>query len=130
MGREIIDILLERAARALGKQKEAFYPGHYYSTIPSKMQIQSHRDPEFTSDLKIPGIHIDFNEQIALFGKLAEFYDEQPFPEEMRSETRYYFNNGWFGHGDALILYSMIRHLRPRKIIEIGSGFSSCVMLV
>jgi len=34
-----------------------------------------------------------------------------------------------FNHSDALILYSMLRHLRPQKIIEVGSGFSSALML-
>lgn len=34
-----------------------------------------------------------------------------------------------FGHADSFWLYAMIRHLQPRKVIEIGSGFSSAVML-
>jgi hypothetical protein len=42
---------------------------------------------------------------------------------------RYYFNNGSYEYTDAIILYSFIRHFKPKKIIEIGSGFSSAVML-
>src|SRR5262249_30901378 len=42
---------------------------------------------------------------------------------------RYYFRNEWFGYADALVLYGMIRYLRPRRVIEVGSGFSSAVML-
>ncbi|MBM4145209.1 MAG: class I SAM-dependent methyltransferase, partial [Nitrospira sp.] len=32
-------------------------------------------------------------------------------------------------YSDAIILYCMIRHTQPKKIIEVGSGYSSCVML-
>lgn len=37
--------------------------------------------------------------------------------------------NGYFGYGDALALHCMLRHLRPKRVIEIGSGWSSCVVL-
>ncbi len=42
---------------------------------------------------------------------------------------RYFFDNPWYGRADALFLYAMIRRFRPQRIIEIGSGFSSAVML-
>ena len=32
-------------------------------------------------------------------------------------------------YSDAIMLYCMIRLLKPRRIIEVGSGFSSCVTL-
>ena len=34
-----------------------------------------------------------------------------------------------YSYSDAIVLYSMMRHLRPQRIIEVGSGFSSAVML-
>jgi predicted O-methyltransferase YrrM len=37
--------------------------------------------------------------------------------------------NPWFGHGDAISLYAMLRHLRPKRVIEVGSGFTSALML-
>ena len=37
--------------------------------------------------------------------------------------------NSYFGHGDAVVLFSMLRHLRPKRILEVGSGFSSALML-
>lgn len=42
---------------------------------------------------------------------------------------RYKSNNGWFDDGDAGLLHSMILEYKPKRIIEIGSGFSTCVML-
>ena len=42
---------------------------------------------------------------------------------------RYFFENPTYSYSDAICLYGMIRHVRPRRIIEVGSGYSSCVML-
>jgi hypothetical protein len=36
---------------------------------------------------------------------------------------------GSYPLGDAMTLHCMLRHLRPRRIIEIGCGFSSAVIL-
>ena len=44
------------------------------------------------------------------------------------SEEEFYLQNGWFGPVDAEILYSLIRTVRPRHIIEVGSGFSTRLM--
>jgi hypothetical protein len=42
---------------------------------------------------------------------------------------RYFFENPYYGYFDAIFLHCMIRHARPRRIIEVGSGYSSCVTL-
>lgn len=34
-----------------------------------------------------------------------------------------------YSYSDAIRLYGMIRHLKPRAILEAGAGYSSCVML-
>lgn len=42
---------------------------------------------------------------------------------------RYYQNNVWFLKDSADALYYMMRILEPQNIIEVGSGFSTAVML-
>jgi hypothetical protein len=37
----------------------------------------------------------------------------------------YYADNIMFNEADAPALWSMVRHVRPRRIIEVGSGFST-----
>jgi hypothetical protein len=39
----------------------------------------------------------------------------------------FHYANGYCGPGDAEALYSMIRHFRPSKIVEVGSGQSTIV---
>ncbi|CAH2790534.1 MAG: hypothetical protein CPDRYMAC_2696 [uncultured Paraburkholderia sp.] len=75
---------------------------------------------------------IDFNEekQLALVEEFAEkYYGDMPFGQHKQEGLRFYFENVMFSCGDATSLYCMIRHLRPRRIVEIGSGFSSAVSL-
>ncbi|HEX4129842.1 MAG TPA: class I SAM-dependent methyltransferase [Pirellulales bacterium] len=41
------------------------------------------------------------------------------------NQAGYYVRNDWFASVDAEVYYSILRHSRPRQIIEVGSGFSS-----
>jgi len=51
-------------------------------------------------------------------------YEALPY-ESDESSVRFFLNNGMFESVDAEILYCVIRHFRPRTIIEVGSGYSS-----
>ncbi|HWB00460.1 MAG TPA: class I SAM-dependent methyltransferase [Pirellulales bacterium] len=47
-------------------------------------------------------------------------------PERLpEGQVGYFLRNPWFGPVDAEVLYSMLRHHRPKRVIEVGSGFSS-----
>jgi len=52
-----------------------------------------------------------------------------PFPRQRSAGYRYYWDNGYYRLSDAFTLSGIIRKEKPRKIIEVGSGFSSAVML-
>jgi hypothetical protein len=52
-----------------------------------------------------------------------------PFEDHPTNGLRYGFVNPAFAIGDGTFLHLMVRHIRPRQIIEIGSGFSSACML-
>lgn len=104
--------------------------GHYYSPVPSMREL--HRDASRIFDRSrrpLQGIDLNEDEQLALLREFARFYAEQPFSELPQADRRYFFDNHWYGKADALFLYSIIRQFRPRQIVEIGSGFSSAVML-
>jgi predicted O-methyltransferase YrrM len=68
-----------------------------------------------------------------LLSSLEEYADESDKfpvdrPPDWNKQPSYYHNNGSFASGDAEVLYAMIRHLKPRRIVEVGSGFSTLVM--
>jgi hypothetical protein len=102
-------------------------PNHYFQPIPDTRRLS----PELwrrTSEL----VGVDMNEsaQLALVADLAERYGrEWTFPSARTSiPWQYHFNNVAFEAVDAEMLYALVRASRPRKVLEIGSGYSSCVM--
>lgn len=120
--------LIKNLSKRVRKQG-AFPAGHYYSPIPSRADVLSYvksRTPP-TSDL--PGINLNTNNQREVLDEYIKFYQDLPFPEKQTTGHRYYYENGWFGYSDAIFLYSFLRKHAPKRIIEIGSGFSSAVML-
>ena len=104
--------------------------GHYYSPVPSLKELEEDAARIFDdSQRTLPGIDLDAESQLALLDRFGQYYPDQPFRETPQPDTRYYFDNYWYSRSDALILYSFIRHFRPQRIVEVGSGFSSAVML-
>lgn len=50
----------------------------------------------------------------------------EAFPRDRAERPyEYYVNNGAFESVDGEVLYCMIRHFRPKTIIEIGAGYST-----
>jgi predicted O-methyltransferase YrrM len=80
-------------------------------------------------EMDVPGIDLNQKGQFRLLKDYVEFYKDLPFPEEQGSECRYYYGNNWYSYSDAIFLYSFLRRHQPKRIIEVGSGFSSAVML-
>jgi predicted O-methyltransferase YrrM len=100
--------------------------GHFYSPIPAAADLVRY------IDLALPEIDEETaNEkrQLELAETFKAFYKELPFSADASSDNRYYLNNGAFNYFDGIILYSFIRLLKPRKIVEVGSGFSSAAMI-
>lgn len=105
-------------------------PGDFYSPIPDRAEVARHRATLFDRGVtSVPGIDVRADEQVALLETFGRYHDDIPFKDEPTASLRYYFANPFFSYGDAVILYSMLRHRRPHRIVEVGSGFSSAVML-
>ena len=105
-------------------------PGHFYSPIPDIDVVDRYKATMLNLDTTtVPGIDLQVPRQLALLESFAAYRDDLPFRDEPTPGLRYYFGNPYFSYGDAIILYSMLRHRHPRRIVEVGSGFSSAVML-
>lgn len=113
------------------KQNSCFPAGHYYSTLVAVDDIKKRAhtiwQPEHVDG--IAGIALNTAGQLQLVEKFADYYHEMPFGKEKSDRVRYYFENRFYSYTDAIFLYAMIRHYKPKQVIEVGSGFSSAVML-
>ena len=118
--------------KELKKWKTSFMPpGHYYSPFPDPAELTKHKNQIFhrNAELVFPGIDLQTNAQFELLQRLSSYYRSDLFPMDKSANSRYYFNNQYFCFSDAIFLSAMMREWRPKRIIEIGSGFSSAVML-
>jgi len=111
----------ESLNEALLKKGLVIHFKNYYGPFVSRDEIRWPLDRE----RNIPGLVLDPVVQ----GKFIEnlnFRDELiAIPDYSDDELTYAYGKGMFGPGDSEILYGMIRHLKPRRIIEIGAGSST-----
>jgi len=117
--------------KAKGNVITSHPPGHFYSPVVNSAELAAagfevKRDVPLNSLL---GLDLDETVMKATFDLLAPFIGSHRFPVEKREGERYYINNGFFPHGDGAILAAMVAAKRPKRIIEIGSGFSTACML-
>lgn len=111
------------------KLQGAFPAGHYYSPIPTEQDVRAYIESRGPPSERLPGIELNEEGQYKLLRRYVEFYKDIPYPEKQTSGRRYYYDNDWFSYSDAIFLYCFLREHKPKKIIEIGSGFSSAAML-
>jgi hypothetical protein len=113
------------------KRNQGFVPaGHFYSPIPSFEEIQRDESQIFGNiSQDISGVELNEPEQLELLNRLIVYYGGMPFKSEKSEGLRYYYENPTYSYSDAILSHCMIRHLKPNRIIEVGSGFSSCMIL-
>ena len=90
-------------------------PIHYYEPIPDFRAITLE---QITRRREFPALDFRWDEQLALLNELTAYRDEL-------SALEFDFDNGFFSGFDAAVYYSLIRHLKPQRIIEIGGGYST-----
>ena len=126
----LLESEVARLRTALARQQTWVAPGHYYSPIPDAAAVLARGDEVFfRQHQELPGIDLAFPRQEELLRLFLPFYPEQPFDEQPSARCRYGFANDQYGHADALFLYFVLRHARPRRVVEVGTGWSTCVML-
>jgi len=105
--------------------KLGMYPvvDHYYDPLFDYRKLRKHQ----------PKDRFDFNveNQLSLLSKFSfrEELNVMPLKSPGGQSLQYYYENGSFGPGDAEFYYSIIRLIKPKKIIEVGSGFSTRVAI-
>ena len=105
-------------------------PGHFYSPVCNESEAAEHlAKVAAVAPTMLPGIEADRDAMAALWRKMLPYLESAPFPDERQANFRYYYNNPAFSWGDASILHAMIRLHRPRRIVEVGSGWSSACTL-
>jgi predicted O-methyltransferase YrrM len=108
-----------------------FPPGHYYSPLPDTREVAA--EPRYSqiwpaTPRETPGLDWRDEEQAALCRDVFAAQQRLDFQDAPTGdETEYVTQNEQFAPFDAWVLEAFLRHLCPRQLVEIGSGFSTLV---
>ena len=103
-------------------------PVHYYSPIPDILELQKTQDI-WAKKSKLPGIPFNLDKQAASLKSIC-----MPYQSEYAGNKFYqdgvanHFGPG-YGYIEAQALHSVIRHYKPKRVVEVGSGVSTYCML-
>jgi Methyltransferase domain len=107
-----------RALRAVVSNPPYVAPGHYYSPHTAGADVARALTWSGTR-----GVDLAEKAQLELAGQLAA-----DLAAPLRG-PRYRSGNSMFGAGDGAVYQAMLRHFRPGRVIEVGSGYSTAVAL-
>lgn len=109
--------------------KPAHPAGHFYSPIVDPAEIAARDTEIWPANPEVLGIEFDDASHLKILESwFPRFMPEWDYPEVLEeSDTldRFFVRNSQFSWLDCRTLYVMLRALRPRRMIEVGSGFSS-----
>ncbi len=123
---EAVLALMLNTFRALQRVGINVSPNHYYWPIPDVQTLERREWPAHSVPI---GLDLRIGDQLRWLRTVAgEFGQELRFPHVSDGRGRYHYNNGFFEAVDAEMAYCFVRHYKPRRIIEVGGGFSTRVM--
>ena len=116
-----------RGATTSAAAPQAFAPGNFYSPVPAAAELLS--DPTErarvwpSSPTDPPGLDVREEAQLALLARLSAHRG----PTSAGPAPRYEPDNDQFPLQDAALLRALLLELRPRRMVEVGCGWSTTV---
>jgi len=109
-------------------QRARVRAGHFYSPYPDLADLRGREESVFGDHDHFAGVDLAVADQLAMIEDLKPLTRDLPWGEPGRT-LRYSVDNRLYGHGDGVITAAMLRHLSPRRYVEIGSGHSTLLAL-
>jgi predicted O-methyltransferase YrrM len=113
-----------RGFRALQRLGINLTPNHFYWPVPDIAELEKREWPIYAAP---PGCNFRMGNQV----KLAKYFASHYIPElrwSSQPADSYHYHNGFFESCDAEVTYCIVRDGKPRRIIEIGSGYSTRIL--
>jgi predicted O-methyltransferase YrrM len=99
----------------------------FYSPLNDVAFLRQNRDLWIAHEPA--GIDLDLDRQLAVAREVSRFVEElRDVPAHSDDPAVYHWQNNFWNNADALVQYGMIRARKPRRVIEIGCGWSSLLL--
>jgi hypothetical protein len=102
--------------------------GHFYSPVPDTVELarEPARSRVWPAEARpLPGVDWRAAEQVALLRELGGLPQLDLPRAATHDPAEYHTANGFFALTDGWVLQAMLRRVRPRRLIEVGGGWSS-----
>ena len=118
--------LIRHLFRTFQKVGISLVPNHYYWPVPDFKELEAREWPPAQTPV---GIDLLLEKQLDFLQSVVPRYEAEWGPEAgAMSSAGYMRGNGFFETVDAEIAHCLVRHFKPKRIIEVGGGHSSRVM--
>jgi len=134
--RPVINLLgagfLTRVVYSLYRLGERFgvhiLPAHFYSPLPNIRELKSFQHA-WCKRSDLPGIHVDVEKQMDTLTRVCLPHQHECLSGDfLQAAERTDLGTG-YGHIEAQVLHSIVRHYKPKTIVEVGSGLSTTISL-
>ena len=111
------------------KVRQRYPAGHFHSPIPDLRDIASRRSEIF--DRSSGPLDVDLHEALQwdTLEKIGVALEGFRWDEFGVKGGRYKFKQPMFGPGEAMVFAGLLLAERPRRIVEVGSGWSTALAL-
>lgn len=117
-----------RSQRQPASPKLFVPPGHFYSPVVAPDEVLSTYAPDANPE-HVVAFDVAAGNQLLVWERLRPHLQSIPFGKSKSEGFNYHFDNPAFGCGDGSILHAMLREHRPKRLVEVGSGYSSACAL-
>ena len=115
---ETILVLMRETFRMFQRMGISVSPNHYYWPVPDFNELEKRSWP--APQLPV-GFDLSLGNQLDFLRHVVPHYAEEWTSESSAiGSVGYTFSNGFFEVVDAEIAYCLVRHLKPKRIIEVG----------
>jgi hypothetical protein len=106
-------------------------PGHYYSPVvdPAEAESALAAVEAAPAPAQLADVALDRTAMARLWRELLPDLVGAPFPDGRSKGFHYFFDNPAYAWGDGLMYYAMLRRWRPRRVVEVGSGYTSALLV-
>jgi hypothetical protein len=107
---------------------ERFVPlDHYYSPMVASHKLGRTKYEKLKTS-KVLDIDLRDEDQLVFLNKMIERTKTIPWKDQPSPNLKYHFMNDAFSYHDAITYLNILLEYKSKRVIEIGSGFSSCAL--
>lgn len=104
-------------------------PGKYNSPIVTWNEVLENNYYKTGLNTELKNINLNSDFQFDLLKEFESYSMIFPFQASKNNTHRYFYDNPMFAYIDGFFLFCFLNKFKPNRIIEIGSGYSSALMI-